>query len=38
LGIRNIQKRLQLLYGENFCLRFSNNAQGGLVMLELPTG
>ena len=36
LGIRNIQKRLQFLYGENFTLEFQNNSQGGLVILELP--
>ena len=36
LGIRNIQKRLQFLYGENFTLEFQNNSQGGLVVLELP--
>ena len=36
LGIRNIQKRLQFLYGENFTLEFQNNGQGGLVVLELP--
>ena len=36
LGIRNIQKRLQVLYGENFTLEFQNNSQGGLVILELP--
>lgn len=36
LGIRNIQKRLQFLYGENFTLEFQNNSQGGLVVLEFP--
>lgn len=36
LGIRNIQKRMQFLFGENYSLRFQNNSQGGLVILELP--
>lgn len=36
LGIFNISKRLQFLYGENFRLSFSNNSQGGLVTLLLP--
>ena len=38
LGICNIQKRLQLLYGENYRLSFSNNELGGLVELEFPAG
>lgn len=36
VGIRNIEKRLYFLYGEQYSLRFENNQTGGLVILEIP--
>jgi sensor histidine kinase YesM len=38
LGIRNIYKRLALIYGERFSLSFSNTAHGGKVSVTVPGG